>query len=269
MSEKNEVGLNVVDIQAVIAAWIVVNDGCKGIYCTGGGGKFAGTVCPLSMKSEGFCPTVTKSRVVGAKDWLAKYHQQKAEAAEAEKHKVEAAKKQEQEAKQKPKKICGNCKYIHEVERSENMTAQCDMKNSMVPILFDRCPDFEPRAAADQFGSSSSEGGVDAAAYAERIAQFEKDNANLADKCERLTEQRNRLANSLIEQRNSLVEAMRRVKEVERENAALYERISAMLSELLCLQWKAETGQLMPFSVLNDIEERFKRIRQSWVSRLK
>jgi chromosome segregation ATPase len=316
MSEKDAA---VLDKKAEFANWIIANDGkCSitEVCCDGGHGHFKGTRCPIRRNEP--CCLSKKDKLAYLSKWLKNYHQQKAEAAEAEKRKAEAAKKEEQETKQEPARICGNCKHIHEVEKSGNMIAHCDMKKNMVPISFDRCPDFEPRATADQSGSSSSEGGVDAAAYAERITQLEKENARLAEevsgyrgvtrriseicevivigidqaikereelqnqlnlakedalrlgkenvdlsaRCERLTEQRNRLSNSLIE-------VTRRVKEVERENAALYERISAMLSDLLYFQWKAETGQPMPFSVLNDIEERLKRIRQSWVSRLK
>lgn len=302
MSEKNKAGLNEVDMQAVVAAWIIANDGCfetnGWVSCSGEGGFFDSTPCPLvsQLQTENMSAPVCdpNKRVVAAKDWLEKYHQQKAEAAEAEKRKAEAAKKKELETKQEPARICGNCKHIHEVEKSENMIAQCDMKNSMVPILFDSCPDFEPRAKAKR--DDEDECHADAIIYngilistpsqedklrhkawlleienshrlndierlkaeaakrtaedAERISQLEKDNARpafsvnchekkmeweveicesgecdakkdrvyLAARCERLTEQRNRLSNSLIEEK-------RRVKEVEREKDILAKKL--------------------------------------------
>lgn len=143
MSDKKEAGLSEIDMQAVIAAFVLANGGrCDDdvlVSCDGAGGRFPGTPRPLEgVQFDLFEPCALGSvgqRAVAAKEWLDKYHQQKAE----------AAKKQEQEAKQGPARICGNCKHIHEVEKSENMTAQCDMKDIKVPILFDRCPDFEPR----------------------------------------------------------------------------------------------------------------------------
>jgi hypothetical protein len=282
MNEKNEAELNKMDTQAVIAAWIVANGGCgssSDVHCSGDGGIFKGTECP-ALYCHGICSAGCLDSV---RQWLEKYHQEKAEAAEAEKRKAEAAKKEGQEAKQEPARICGNCKHIHEADKSENIIAQCDMKNSMVPILFDRCPDFEPGAKAKR--DDEDEYHADAIIYngilistpsqedklrhkawlleienshrlndierlkaeaakrttddAERISRLEKDVSeaqelrdkaiekysgladkytDLADKCERLTEQRNRLSNSLIE-------AMRRAKEVESRDNILAQKI--------------------------------------------
>jgi hypothetical protein len=260
MSEKNEAGLNKLDMQAVIAAWIVANDGCGGnnpVDCYGYEG--IGDMQVIEMA----------------------YKQQKAEAAEAEKRKVEAARKDEQHDKGKSVS-CGNCANfsLWSSDFGEDMkTSRCAKKGSHVPAGFTGCPDFEPGAKAKR--DDEDEYHADAIIYngilistpsqedklrhkawlleienshrlndierlkteaakrtsedAERIAQLEKEvfkaqklrgeaierysgladkHTDLADKCERLTEQRNRLANDLIK-------ATRRVKEVERENAGL------------------------------------------------
>lgn len=145
MSEKNEAGLNGLDMQAVLVSWIVAHDCCGDINCKGDRGIFKGVECPVRCPQHAIS---SKKRVSKAKEWLREYHQQKTEAAEAEKRKVEAAKKEERKAKQETARICGNCKHIHEVEKSENMIAHCDMKKNMVPVLFDLCPDFKPREKA-------------------------------------------------------------------------------------------------------------------------
>lgn len=146
MSDKKEVGLNEVDIQAVIAAWIIANNGCgssNGVDCYGEKGIFKGTVCQFYRHTG--CIASGDAKVGEAKAWLAKYHQQKAEAAEAEKRKAEAAKNREQEAK----KTCGDCRHIYDADSSVEIglsTTLCHKKSIRVPIEFTGCHDFEPMA---------------------------------------------------------------------------------------------------------------------------
>lgn len=294
MSEKNKAGLNEVDMQAVVAAWIVASDGCfepngwGWVSCSGEGGFFEGTTCPLvsQLQTENMSAPVCDSnkRAVAAKDWLKKYHQQKAEAAETEKRKGEAAKKQEQEAK----KICKDCRYTFDsilVRIGERDILPCKKKNSNVPACLEGCPDFEPRNTACQSPSVSRNDVADAVAQAERISQLEKENADLAfsvnchekkmewaveicesgecdakkdradlaAKCERLIEQRNKLA-------NDFTKAMRRVKDVEvhcslktrliyqlrKENAELRSKLEQAAEERKHLEEQLESKQTLP-----------------------
>jgi hypothetical protein len=284
MNEKSEAELNKMDMQAVIAAWIVANGGCgssSDVHCSGDGGIFKGTECP-ALYCHGICSAGCLDSV---RQWLEKYHQEKAEDAEAEKRKAEAAKKEEQHGREKSAS-CGNCANfsLWSSDFGEDMkTSRCVKKGSHVPCGFTGCPDFEPRAKAKR--DDEDECHADAMIYngilistpsqedklrhkawlleienshrlndierlkaeaakrttddAERISRLEKDVSeaqelrdkaiekysgladkytDLADKCERLTEQRNRLSNSLIE-------AMRRAKEVESRDNILAQKI--------------------------------------------
>lgn len=90
MSE-NEAIFFKLDMQPAIAALVLSNGGrCAGdegawVSCDGEAGCFPGTPCPLEgMLSRGIpCPCwSTEQRAVAAKEWLKKYHRQKAKAAQ-------------------------------------------------------------------------------------------------------------------------------------------------------------------------------------------
>jgi hypothetical protein len=261
MCENKEVVLNDVDMKAVFATWIIANNGCGDlarIDCAGKTGLFKWTECPLFGRPGG-CGS-SESAVIRLKAWLENYHQHKTEAAEAERRKAEAAKKEEQEAK----RTCGECQHIYDtdglIEIGLASTTLCYKKSIRVPIEFTGCGDFEPMADSRmtlQCQHSASKSGVDAAAYAERIAHLEKENANLSAKYERLTEQRNKLANDLIEQRNRFVKATRRLEDAGKENSYLRNE-SKMYSETV----------VMLTEKIKHLEERLSERKQSWPPRL-
>jgi uncharacterized protein (UPF0335 family) len=86
MSEKKGAGVNGIDTQAKLMAWIVANNGCKDVSCLGRGGVFNDVICPLGMGRGDRSTSCSDmdSPVIAAKVWIEKYHQRKAETAHIE-----------------------------------------------------------------------------------------------------------------------------------------------------------------------------------------
>lgn len=126
MNEKKEAGLNGSDMKAVTALWIITFDNCEDVDCTGKGGVFKGTVCPLKLKFADTCkyPNM-KERAGAAKEWFDKYHQRKAKPA-----------------------ACGNCEYfsLWSSDFDEDMKgSRCVEKGIRVRCGSAGCPEFQPR----------------------------------------------------------------------------------------------------------------------------
>ncbi len=76
----------------------------------------------------------------------------------SEETEAEVAKKQEQEAKQEPKKICGVCRYTTEGIVDFNQIVLCEKRGRTVPASFNGCSCFKPRTNE----KSASESGAEA-----------------------------------------------------------------------------------------------------------
>jgi hypothetical protein len=129
--------------QLAIADWIIANDGCggksSGVCCDGTDGRFKGTPCPNNEDSR--CQGA-RSGVKLSKEWIEKYHQRKADAAQ----------------KKESKKICGVCRYTQEGIVNFNQIVLCEKRGRTVPASFDGCSCFKPRTNE----KSASESGAEA-----------------------------------------------------------------------------------------------------------
>lgn len=108
-------------------------------------------------------------------EWIEKYFQRKAEAAQ----------------KPEPKKVCGICRYTPEGIVDFNQIVLCEKRWRTVSASFDGCSYFEPRASetseksVTERLSTAIKSGIEATEVSstiaddERIAQLEKENAEL------------------------------------------------------------------------------------------
>lgn len=161
MNEKKEAGLNEPDMQAVIVAWIIANDGCggvaNGLSCLGQEGRNKGTRCPLFGSWCGTEENVVKN----AKKWLLEHLQPEPEAIK------EPAPESELE------KSCGSCQHTS-VNRLFGSIKLAWCSKGRVPVGFSNCPDFEPKTSEPCKLSACAP-----SLEVERITRLEKKNAEL------------------------------------------------------------------------------------------
>lgn len=167
----------------------------------------------------------------------------------------------EGEGKSEPQKICGACRYA-----PENIFdfMLCEKRERSVPDSFDSCPDFEPRtseksalerlSAVIKSGAEAAEASSKIAAEylsgvtfstrlagdkdaTERIAQLEKENVELENKLNRMTEACEKGSCGIDYHRSENARLRKVVSSLKKENAELQKTNAHLRKELV---WQFE-----------------------------